>query len=204
MSRTSKFTLQQIIQMTLELVDERGVENLSLSLIAQELKIKTPSLYNYFSNLEDLKLLLSSQIHVELFNTISDSIVGLDPHESLLCIASSYRVYAVSYPERYKLSVYFPNNISGEAAIPFLALRDLFIDCIKSNFCIDDKDCHLLARAVRSQLHGFISLELSGGWSTIAEADETFNFGMKIIINEIISFGKKEKKQREFIALLKG
>lgn len=46
---------QLIIETSASLVNKVGLTNLSLKLVAEELNIKSPSLYNHISSLEELK-----------------------------------------------------------------------------------------------------------------------------------------------------
>lgn len=44
-----------IIKTAALLADQRGLENVSLKMIAETLNMKSPSLYNHISSLEDIK-----------------------------------------------------------------------------------------------------------------------------------------------------
>ena len=48
-------TETRIIEVAIEIINQEGFANLSLKKVSKKLKIKSPSLYNHISNLEDLK-----------------------------------------------------------------------------------------------------------------------------------------------------
>ena len=51
----SNISRERIIETAANLSNKAGLENLSLKMIAEELKIKSPSLYNHVSSLDDIK-----------------------------------------------------------------------------------------------------------------------------------------------------
>ena len=50
----SNISRERIIETAANLSNKAGLENLSLKMIAEELKIKSPSLYNHVSSLDDI------------------------------------------------------------------------------------------------------------------------------------------------------
>ena len=55
-------TETRIIEVAIEIINQEGFANLSLKKVSKKLKIKSPSLYNRISNLEDLKIKLVSMV----------------------------------------------------------------------------------------------------------------------------------------------
>ena len=58
----SNISRERIIETAANLSNKAGLENLSLKMIAEELKIKSPSLYNHVSSLDDIKKLCDELI----------------------------------------------------------------------------------------------------------------------------------------------
>ena len=79
----SNISRERIIETAANLSNKAGLENLSLKMIAEELKIKSPSLYNHVSSLDDIKkqLMLYGWKQIEKW---SDRIRGIKKH--VLCI----------------------------------------------------------------------------------------------------------------------
>ena len=55
MARRIKIDLSIILQMATELVDEHGLDQLSIGLLAEKLGVRPPSLYNHLESLKELR-----------------------------------------------------------------------------------------------------------------------------------------------------
>lgn len=87
-------------------IAEFGAPTLSLRAIARELGITAPSIYNYFPSRDDLVTALI----VDAFNSLADSqeaslenIPLSDLSGRFSSLGLAYRVWAVTYPQRYQL-----------------------------------------------------------------------------------------------------
>ena len=49
-----RVTKAAVIQAASDIADEKGLNNVSLKVVAEKLNIRTPSLYNHIDNLDDL------------------------------------------------------------------------------------------------------------------------------------------------------
>ena len=49
-----RVTKTAVIQAASDIADEKGLNNVSLKVVAERLNIRTPSLYNHIENLDDL------------------------------------------------------------------------------------------------------------------------------------------------------
>ena len=78
-----------IITTSARLSNEVGLNNLSLKIIAEELNIKSPSLYNHISSLDEIKEKLMIYGWKELGEKATESAVGVAGYEALrnMCYA---------------------------------------------------------------------------------------------------------------------
>ena len=72
-----------MITTSARLSNEVGLNNLSLKMIAEELNIKSPSLYNHISSLDDIKEKLMICGWKELGEKATESAVGVAGYEAL-------------------------------------------------------------------------------------------------------------------------
>lgn len=72
-----------IVETSARLSNEVGLENLSLKMIAEELDIKSPSLYNHISSLDDIKEKLMIYGWKQLGEYAIDSAVGVSGYDAL-------------------------------------------------------------------------------------------------------------------------
>ena len=91
--------------------------------MAKTLKIKSPSLYNHISNLEDLKNKISLYGWKQLEEKMLLSIVGESGYEAIKCMAYAFYDYTTEnkldeinteYNNKYELVLPEPNNKNGE------------------------------------------------------------------------------------------
>ena len=87
-------TETRIIEVAIEIINQEGFANLSLKKVSKKLKIKSPSLYNHISNLEDLKNKISLYGWKQLEEKMLLSIVGESGYEAIKCIAYAFYDYA--------------------------------------------------------------------------------------------------------------
>jgi AcrR family transcriptional regulator len=152
-----------VVDAAIDLIDEQGPGALTLAAIASRTGVASPSLYKHVRNLEALQQKVSARATAELAQTLSTSVAGRSGEDALRCVAHAYRDYALAYPGRYPLTQRVPDArdpehvAAGEQAVHavFAALRGYGLE--------GDEAIHA-TRAARSALHGFVSLEIDGGF----------------------------------------
>ncbi len=159
------------------LADERGLEDLSLTDLAERLGVRKPSLYNHVAGLPDLRRELTLVGLRELGRSLSRAAVGRAGDEGLLAIAEAYRAFVKRRPGLYEATVRSyrhsdPDDpelgvAEGEAMEPVLAV---LASC---GVCREEESVHA-ARGLRSIAHGFATLEQGGGFGMDVDPDESF------------------------------
>ncbi len=72
-----------IVETSARISNKVGLDNLSLKRIADELNIKSPSLYNHISGLEEIKIQLMFYGWKQMEEKMIDSAVGVAGYEAL-------------------------------------------------------------------------------------------------------------------------
>lgn len=198
MARRSQFTKEIILKAALEVIDESGINELSINSLARKLEIQPPSMYNHFESLEDLRIQVSVEVHKKVTTWIKKAVEGKESKKAVLAMAISWRDYAIKYPGRYKLSSTFPSQESEEWQTVFIGLRDFTTEIIKSAYVISDADIRSAARAIRSLIHGFVMFELTSGWSQVIEADKSFKKSIGLLMKGLeLTEQERSKKMRK-------
>ena len=85
----SNISRERIIETAANLSNKAGLENLSLKMIAEELKIKSPSLYNHVSSLDVIKKQLMLYGWKQIEKLTIEAAVGVTGYEALknMCYA---------------------------------------------------------------------------------------------------------------------
>jgi len=165
-----------VVQAAVSLLNAEGVKALSLSRLAEELGIKTPSLYNHVNGLTGLQQELDAMNAKLLANCLSEAAMGKSGAELFMDVAQAFRAYVKEYPGLYMSTL----RASGSQQADDENLQYEEERAMKVGFAImaslglqGDDAIHGL-RAFRSMVHGFAMLEVAGGFGLPQDCDESF------------------------------
>ena len=153
MAYPAKLSEESILETATQIVDEEGIESLSLRGIGARIGVKAPSLYKYFPDKESLMRTIGQRFITDL----SESSFRAPNFDSL---AIAYRSWARAHPHRYE--AIFRHMPPGETpTLEFLlaAFEPLRLFAERSGAA----QALPLARTLWSWLHGAVSLELAYG-----------------------------------------
>lgn len=156
------------------LVDEVGRDHLTLSALAKRFNVAQPSLYKHIDGLDGLDRLLAVQVLREVGETIRRAGTGKSAADALRALADAYRRYALAHPGRYPYVLRAPATGDGTweaAAAEILSV----VGDVLAGYGITGSDAVDATRFVRSVLHGFVSLELGGGFGMAQSVDGSFH-----------------------------
>ncbi len=162
-----------LVDRAARIADESGWERLTLAAVADEFGVRQPSLYKHIGSLAELRRDLSVRGAKELSDALMASAVGRSGPPALRAIADAYRAYARAHPGRYAASVVAPRD--GDEEHLRVAARILeVLSAVLAEFGLSGDDTIHAIRALRSVLHGFVSLEAAGGFALPQDLDESF------------------------------
>src|SRR5690348_7583431 len=90
-----------VVEAAAKLVDEEGIETLTLDRLAKRLGVKSPSLYNHVAGLTGLKHELTLYCLRDVMDHITRATIGKARTEAIFAFADAYRTYAREMPGRY-------------------------------------------------------------------------------------------------------
>lgn len=169
-----RLSTASVVDAAVELVDESGSNALTLAAVARLTDVATPSLYKHIRSLDALQQKVSARATAELANALSTAVAGRSGEDAFRSLARAYRDYALSHPRRYPLTQRVPDPqdpehlAAGEQAVQavFAALRGYGL---QGDEAID------ATRVARSALHGFVSLEIGGGFGLPQDIGASFD-----------------------------
>src|SRR5262249_30227542 len=94
-----------VVEAAARLVDEEGIEQLTLGKVAELLSVRTPSLYNHVAGLPGLKHDLALHCLRDVLDRITRAAVGKSRAEAIFAFANAYLSYARETPGRYALTL---------------------------------------------------------------------------------------------------
>src|SRR2546430_3445764 len=108
MSHRAGLDQASVVEAAVKLIDEEGIEQLSLGRLAERLGVRTPSLYNHVAGLPGLKHDLALFCSRELLDRLLHATIGKSRAEAIFAFANAYRAYAREAPGRYGLTLQAP------------------------------------------------------------------------------------------------
>ncbi|MCE7011054.1 WHG domain-containing protein [Kibdelosporangium philippinense] len=146
-----------------EMADEVGIDNVTISALARRFGVTDASLYKHFKNLRELRVRVALMAGEEMTDRIGTAVAGRSGKDALIAFADAYRRYALDHPGRYAATQmrFEPSEVADS-----LGLRrsiELTYGMLRA-YRLTEPDLTDAARLLRSALHGYIHLELSGGF----------------------------------------
>lgn len=163
----------RVIEEAEAVVDEMGLSKLTLSLIATRLGVQTPSLYKHVTGMPALQGEVAVRAKNELAATLARASVGRSGADAILAVAVAYRAWAKQHPGRYATTLTAPRPGEPADVEASNAALSVVTDAL-TGYALEGDDLIDAIRALRATLHGFIDLELAGGFGLPVDVNRSF------------------------------
>ena len=169
-----------IVEAAAKLMDEEGLEQLTLGRLAERLGVRTPSLYNHVAGLPGLKHDLAMYCLRDVYDHITRAAVGKARAEAIFAFAHAYLAYARETPGRYSFTLAAEPD---DQEIQMLAKQLIeVIGAILAPYNLSEEDTVHAIRSLRSIVHGFILLEAAGGFRVAVDPNASFHWLISMFI----------------------
>lgn len=173
---------QAVLRAAVEIADRDGVGAVTLSTIAQSLGVKSPSLYNHISGLDSLKKMLAAYALESLYEHVSGATARYTDKAAIVQFAHAYLDFARKHPGLYEASQTAPDEEDEAIHRAGEKIVSLALDLLKNYGMHSTVDNLHAVRGLRSLVHGFASLEKSGGFGLPFEVNDSFEFTLNIFL----------------------
>ena len=153
--------LESVVDAAVALIDSHGLDQLTLASVAGVLGIRTPSLYNHVEGLAGLRQELAMRSLREMIALASRATVGRDKDEAVMAFAIAYWDFAREHPGLYKSMMLVTRSSDARLQAAAEELLDLVL-AVLSGYRLSHEESLHAVRALRSALHGFVSLDEAG------------------------------------------
>ncbi len=170
MPRRPGLDRRAVIEEAAALADEVGLENVTLADVAERLKIRPPSLYNHIAGTDELHAQLALLGVRTLQAELARAAIGRNGVEGVIAVADAYRRFAKSRPGLYRATLSAPEPMRA-VMLPLQLGGDEVIHAI---------------RALRSLIHGFVSLEMAHAFGLPQDVDESFHFMLVAFVHAFV------------------
>jgi AcrR family transcriptional regulator len=172
------------------IADAEGLKAATISRVAADLQVRPPSLYNHVANHAALMRLLAIESIEELGAAITGAAVGRSREDAIRAVAVAYRAYALEHPGRYTSTVRAPDPDDAEAQTAAAAAIEPIV-AVLAGWDIEGDDAVHLVRVIRSALHGFVSIEMGGGFGLPLDLDHSFDLLVDGLVAAIVAQAEK-------------
>jgi AcrR family transcriptional regulator len=161
---------EAVVRAAARIADAEGLAAVTLSRLAADLGIRTPSLYSHVGGLDDLRHRLAARGAGELADAMQEAAAGRAGGDALRAVATAYREYAREHPGSYdaaQRAAWVAGDAGARAVRVFTA--------VLAGYGLSGDDAIHATRAVRAALHGFAALESGGGFGMSQPVDASFD-----------------------------
>jgi len=170
-----------VVEAAAKLVDEEGIEQLTLGHLAERLGVRTPSLYNHVAGLSGLKRDLALYCLRDLLDRILRTTIGKSRAEAIFALANAYRAYARETPGRYALTLQAP--YPGDRELQAIAQQIVdVLRAVLAPYRLSEEEAIHAIRSLRSIVHGFSSLEVAGAFGMPVDLDASFHWLINLFV----------------------
>lgn len=194
MSRRIKIDLSIILEKATQLIDEHGLDQLSLGVLAEELQIRPPSLYNHVNGLNELKQKLAIYGTKKLYESLLQAAVGRSEDEAIRSVGWAYLQFVRDHPGLYQATFHFIDREDKELQDAQQSIVRLALLVLQAYKLEEEKAIHMV-RGLRSILHGFASIEQTGGFGMPIETDKSFSILINTFINGLHAHENSSKEE---------
>ncbi len=179
----SGLTPGAVVDVALTLVDEKGLEALSLAAVADRAGVAPPSLYKHVGSLADLRDLMAVKILREITATVSGAIMGRGGDDAVRALMRAYRAYVLANPGRYALLPLDPlhRDVTAGAGRDLL---DVFVAVMRGYGLEASRATHAIRR-LRATAHGFAAIEAGGGFGIPEDIETTYEQVIDMVLQSL-------------------
>ncbi len=166
----------RVVQAAAELVNQGGLESLTLNRLAEVLGVQTPSLYNQIDGLPGLRRELAVLSTRTLGQCLAEAAIGRSGPDAVAALAQAYRAFIKENPGMYEAGL----RASGNQPAPDerkRAAEERVVQiglAVLASFGLGGDDALHALRGLRSLAHGFATLEAAGGFGLPLDCNESF------------------------------
>lgn len=185
MGRKAGLTIDDVTRSAAAIADRDGLDATTLTAVAADLGIKTPSLYNHVQGLSGLRRLLAMHGSRILLAEFTAATAGLEGSDALRAIAEADRRFVAEHPGLYASFLPAPTEEEDPELYQAMAEPVFHVAHILLDMGIPQGEAIHLIRALRALLHGFLDLEAQRGFGIPVDIEQSFQASVELIITGI-------------------
>lgn len=176
-----KLDKKSVIAAAAELANEKGADELSLKDLAERLEIRSPSLYNHISGLDELKREIMLYGWEQLGDAVMNAAENYSGYDAIKAMCRAFYRYAAENKGVFGAMLWYnkyadESSMSATAAM-FSQLYETF-----GTVGISKEMSEHLIRTLRGFLEGFSLLVNNGAFGHPADINESFELSLDVLV----------------------
>ena len=163
------------------LLEERGMEALTMHDVADAVRVRAPSLYKRVRGRSELVRLILEDVADELTSALDAAAGSGDPVADVRAMTAAYRRFARSNPVTYTL-MFAPHAVPGATARSVRSSAT-FLHLVAE--LAGPADALPAARTIVAWAHGFITMELAGAFRLGGDVERAWDFGLDRVLTAV-------------------
>jgi AcrR family transcriptional regulator len=165
----------RVVDAAAAMADADGLPATTLSALARELGVRTPSLYKHVDSLPALHHLVALRAIDELTQAVTEAATGRSGPEAVRAAANAWRAFAHAHPGRYAaIAPFTPPAEGGEEYRAAAARLITVLHGVLRAWSLEDDEAIDAIRGLRAAIHGYVAIERSGGFALARPVDASF------------------------------
>ena len=170
-----------IINRAAQMANEIGIENITMKLIADDLGVQSPSLYNHINGLDSLKRELMIYGWKQMEDKLIYAAIGVSGYDAIEAICRAFYEYATENTGVFNAMLWYNKFQDAETDKVTSELFSMLFK-ITSSLNISQENCNHLIRTFRGFLEGFALLVNNGAFGNPISISESFEVSLRILI----------------------
>ncbi|WBB99390.1 MULTISPECIES: TetR/AcrR family transcriptional regulator [unclassified Solwaraspora] len=177
-------TPDALVDAAIALIDEHGLDALTLSALAGRVGVAAPSLYKHVGGgLTELRTLVAVRVLDEVADELTRHTLGLSRDAAVAALMRASRGYVRRYPARWAAMPADPLREPATAAAG-TRLLEVFLAVLRG-YGLDPAAAVHATRCLRATVHGFVALEVAGGFGLPEDLEQTYDRLIAMVVTSM-------------------
>lgn len=184
-----RLTRATLVLRAADLADEIGLDALTITRVGRAVGIAPPGVYRHVADVADLRRAIGTLAATEVTRVVEQAGAGLGDQEALLSVATALRTWAGAHPARYAALQEAPDPDDAAGATAAAGVVAALAATLRG-YRLTGDDLTDGIRLLRATVHGFVDLELRGGFKQPRDLTASFERAVRALDPALRSWGR--------------
>lgn len=181
-------TPNTVIDAAAAVADTEGLEAVTLARLAERLNVRPPSLYKHVESLDAVRRALAVRGLAEVHARLQRAATGRAKDDALFALAHAYWRFARERPGLYAASLRAAKPGEKDVAQAGEAVIGTVL-AVLAGYGVKGDDALHAIRGFRAIIHGFVSLDATGGFRLKLDLTESFDRLLAAFARDLAAHG---------------